>query len=551
MKTRIEELVAAANDVAVAKATDQASVATRYIDDILTEGGFYEALNSCLLDFCTLPLAVLCGPTAVMRTQVRYENGKPVKKYGPVLRYRRVDPYDVMWTPGAPSIDVADVIERIRMQRSDLQKLIGLDGYDEDAVRSCLREYGTNGFYEPSFHDQTRDDIQNRESMLHQRGNIDVLAYSGAIPGRLLIEYGIAQTVDGPVDEDFDYLAQIWMCNRYVLKAQIDPDPRERHSYYSAAYEPVPGSVVGTALPELIADIQATYNATLRALINNLGMASGPQVSVNLDRIPPGTDIANLQPWKIWPFLSDPMANTADKPIDFFQPNIMATELMGVLSFLQGLADEVSAIPRYMTGSDKVGGAGRTASGLSMLMSNATRTMTSVAASIDGNILTPAIQKTYDLVMLTTGTEVLRGDESIVPRGATFAEKRETDRMRMLEFLQITANPIDMNIIGDNGRAEMLREVSETFINGKKVVPSEQQLAAKQRQQQAAMAAQQAQAALQGAQNPQEQAPAPGGAPSAPGGGASMGNKPKAGKTKTAPNAVAAPTDNMQRTRAA
>ena len=39
------------------------------------------------------------------------------------------------------------------------------------------------------------------------------------------------------------------------------------------------------------------------------------------------------------------------------------------------MADDVSAIPRYMTGGAQAGGAGRTASGLSMLMSNAAKTL--------------------------------------------------------------------------------------------------------------------------------------------------------------------------------
>lgn len=521
---RRNQLLQAANDAARRQARQQAVESTRWMDDLLVEGSFYQALNAFLLDFVTLPLAVMRGPTAVMATKVKYIKGIPTKTRVPILKYFRIDPYDIMWSPGGTNVNEVDVIERMRMSVADLQAMVNLDGYDEDGIRSIIREYGESGYTEYEFHDQTRDDIQNQESQLFKT-MIDVIAYTGVIPGRLLKEYGFTKIDDGPIDDDFVYLAQIWQCNRYLIKVHIDPDPRGRIPYYIANYEPVPGSLIGTALPEMMADIQETYNAALRALINNLAMASGPMVSVNLDRVPAGADATSIYPWKIWNFNTDPAATAGEKAVDFFQPNINSQEIMAVLSFLQQLADEVSAIPRYMTGSNNMGGAGRTASGLSMLMGNANRTMTSVAGSIDENVLEPVLQRTYDLVLLTTGTKILRGDESIEVQGATHAETRETDRMRMLEFLQYTNNPTDFGIIGVQGRAAVLRQVANTFMNGEQIVPSEAEIEAMVRQQQAAaQAAANGQAAVDAA----GQAAAP-------------------EDQKTDPNAVAAETDNMHR----
>ena len=42
---------------------------------------------------------------------------------------------------------------------------------------------------------------------------------------------------------------------------------------------------IGNALPDILADIQDVCNATLRALINNQAMASGPQVVVDEERL--------------------------------------------------------------------------------------------------------------------------------------------------------------------------------------------------------------------------------------------------------------------------
>ena len=62
-------------------------------------------------------------------------------------------------------------------------------------------------------------------------------------------------------------------------------------------------------------------------------------------------------------------------------------------------------------------------------------------------------------------------------------------RARQLEFLQATANPIDMQIVGPKGRAAVLRSVSSNMgMDGDEIVPSEDAL--NQMQQQAAQAAQ-------------------------------------------------------------
>jgi hypothetical protein len=234
--------------------------------------------------------------------------------------------------------------------------------------------------------------------------------------------------------------------------------------------------------------VQECYNATTRGLVNNIAMGSGPMVGVNRDRWQaPNDQVVRIQPMMIWQFESDPSAPAGEKPIEFYQPQMNVQELITALGYFQNLADEISGIPRYLTGSDKIGGAGRTSSGLSMLMGNATRTMTSVAGGIDEGVLEPVIGKTYTLVQLTTGTTILRGDEKITARGATFAEERETDRMRAIELLQLTANPYDMQIMGINGRAALLRGATQQFVRtGEQVVPPEDTMMAMQQAQSAA-----------------------------------------------------------------
>jgi hypothetical protein len=280
-----------------------------------------------------------------------------------------------------------------------------------------------------------------------------------------------------------DYFVDAFKIGRYLLKVQLSPSLRKRPPYYVTSFEKVPGTVVGNALPDILSDIQDATNAALRSLINNMSIASGPQVVVNDDRVAANENSDDMYPWKRWHVENDPLGNNAIQPISFFQPNSNAQELLGVYEKFTQIADELSAIPRYITGSERLGGAGRTASGLAMLMGNAAKILQTVAANIDGDIVEPAVTELYDMIMLTDQTGMLRGDESIEVLGVNVAMQRETQRQRQLEFLQITANPIDAQITGVKGRASVLRAVADGIgLEGEDIVPPEDVIAAQQQQ---------------------------------------------------------------------
>jgi hypothetical protein len=316
---------------------------------------------------------------------------------------------------------------------------------------------------------------------MNQSGIIDMLEYHGYVQGTMLLEYGFGP--DKVPDPMRDYFVDVFKIGRYVIKVQLSPSLRKRAPYYVSSFEKVPGTMIGNALPDILADIQDATNAALRSLINNMSIASGPQVVINDDRIADNENGDDLYPWKRWHTITDPLGNNNQKPIDFYQPGSNAQELLGVYEKFTQIADELSSIPRYITGSERMGGAGRTASGLAMLMGNAAKILQTVAANIDNDIIEPAITELYDMIMLTDQTGMLRGDESITVLGVNVAMQRETQRQRQLEFLQITANPVDLQITGIKGRASVLRSVADGIgLNGDDIVPPEEEIKAKSEQ---------------------------------------------------------------------
>lgn len=522
---RIQQLLVQARDASKRRAAQQAKVAEEKIDEMLSQGGFYKALSEFLTDLPLFPFAVIKGPVVRVVPSVEWQGGAPVTTQVPRLFWQRISPFDFWWTPGVTEIEDADTIERTYVRRAELNDLLDLPGYDEAAIRAVLRDYanGLHDFFDDT--DSERADMENRENPhTNESGLITCLEFNGNVQGSMLLDWGMDPAM--VPDPDRDYMVQAWLVGRYVIKVQLSPSPRKRHPYFATSFEKVPGTPVGNGLPDILRDIGDVCNATLRALVNNMSISSGPQVALNEDRLAAGENPEDMYPWKRWRFQSDPLGNNSAQPISFFQPVSNAQELLMVYQQFANMADELSAIPKYQTGQGATGGAGRTASGLAMLMSNASKILQTVAANIDRDVLEPLLTSLFDMLMLTDTSGILTGQERVNVKGVNVAVQKETLRQRQLEFLQTTANPIDFGIMQPKGRAAVLRAVSETIgIEGEQVVPTDEELVALMMQQQQAMM-----------QNPE------GGDPAAQ----AQGNQtPKGGNT----NGDMGPRTNMQQSR--
>ena len=475
---RREALIQSAEDAAKKKATEQARISEDKVEDILREGGFYHAFAEFLVDLPIFPFGVIKGPVVKVIPTVTWPQGggQPTVVQTPKLTWNRVSPFDIWWTPGVADIENANVIEKLRVTRAELNDLLDLPGYNQDEIRAVLDEYGRGGLYDNwDTTDAERAVLESRENPAWNRSAlISMMEFNGNVQGRLLQDYGLAVP-----DELRDYFIQAWCIGSHVIKAQLSPSPRQRHPYYITSFEKVPGTPVGNGLTDLLADLQESANATLRALINNLSISSGPQVVVNDDRLSPDETGEDLYPWKRWHVRNDPVSNNNQQPISFFQPQAVAQQLIAVFQEFVSIADDVSAIPKYIGGQAGAGGAGRTASGLAMLMGNASKILQTVSANIDRDIWEPVLMNLVDMIMLTDTTGLLTGEEKISVRGVSVAVQRETLRQRQIEFLQATNNPVDMHIVGIKGRGAVLRSVSRDIgMDGEEVVPSEQQLEA-------------------------------------------------------------------------
>ena len=474
VQARKTALLESASDAAKKKAAQQARDSEDKIEDMLRDGGFYHGLAEFLVDLPIFPFAVLKGPVVKVIPEVTWPpgGGAPTVQQVPKLTWNRVSPFDIWFTPGVADIENANVIEKLRVTRAELNDLLDLPGYNQDEIRAVLDEYGRGGLYDNwDTTDAERAVLESRENPAWNRSAmISMMEFNGNVQGRILQDYGLAVP-----DELRDYSVQAWCIGSHVIKAHLSPSPRQRHPYFITSFEKVPGTPVGNSLTDLLSDVQDVANATLRALVNNLSISSGPQVVIDTSRLSPEENAEDMYPWKRWQVRRDPVNNNNGDPITFFQPQSNAQSLTEVYDKCNSIADDVSAIPKYVGGQAGAGGAGRTASGLAMLMGNASKILQTVSANIDRDVMEPALLQLADLIMLTDTTGILSGEERISVQGVNVAIQRETLRQRQIEFLSATINPTDQKIVGLKGRAAVLRSVASTIgLDGEEIVPPEQ-----------------------------------------------------------------------------
>lgn len=477
-------LVQSAEDAAKKRASKMAHESEDRIEDILRLGNFYHALAEFIVDLPIFPFACIKGPVVKVIPKVVWnpQGGPPTVKQQPTLTWCRVSPFDLWWTPGVSDIENANVIEKLRITRAELNDLLDLPGYDHDAIRAVLDEYGRGGLYDNwDTTDAERAVLESRENPAWNRSQmLSMMEFNGNVQGRILQDYGLAVP-----DELRDYSIQAWCIGNHVIKANLSPSPRQRHPYFITSFEKVPGTPVGNGLVDLLSDMQEAANATLRHLINNLSISSGPQVVINDERLSPEENGEDMFPWKRWHTRNDPVGSSNQPPIQFFQPQNNSNALMQTYKDFVSIADDVSAIPKYIGGGANGTGAGRTASGLAMLMGNASKILQTVSANIDRDVVEPALLQLADLILLTDTTGILTGEEKITVQGVSVAIQRETMRQRQIEFAQTTNNPTDMKITGLKGRASLLRAISSDIgLPGEEIVPPEEAIEKMEQQQQ-------------------------------------------------------------------
>lgn len=427
-----------------------AEYAKRVLHDQLIEGGFFQALDETIRDIAIFPSAFM--KSCVPRKVKTFGDNRTVEtKIIPT--FNRVSPFDIYPSPTAS--DLSDwVIEILHLTPQDLDSLRDVDGFDEAMIDTVL------GLYEDTGYRLSAESRQSERFLLEGKSDyeynlIDVIEFWGSIKGSYLKDF-----LDD-IEENRYYEVAIWMCDNYLLKVTLNPDPLGYKPYHKASFVEIPDSFWGYSLVDVLRSLQDGVNAVSRAIINNAALSSGPMIERNVDRIP-RDEPKEVRPWKI--FDSHDMAMAGTPAYRFYQPSVTANALVQVMMYFMKMADELSGVPPYAHALLTSGGSARTASGLSMLMESSSRGIKDAVRNIDVGIIEPTISRLYYLNVSNFYGQIRDlPDLNIRAKGSISLMNRIAQVQKMLQLLQITSNPVDMQLVGLEGRKAMLESIFRSF----------------------------------------------------------------------------------------
>ena len=365
--------------------------------------------------------------------------------------------------------DMRGVFQRYVMSRHKVFELALRDDFNGAAIKAYLRQNPQGDAELKTFENDLRslNDSNMSETRMNKhestgpahitrKGKYELKEFWGFLDADKLREQG----VNVPPEFEMEVAANIWMLGDIVIKANVSQVEGVHLPYHFYYYDKDDTSIWGEGIPSIMRDAQKLFNASVRAMLDNAAISAGPIIEANTDLLEPNEDPKDLYPFRV--FLRDGQgADAMAQAIRVYSLPSYTNEFMSMINFFMSASDEVTAIPRYMYGdTQNVGGAGKTASGLSMLMGAANVTVKDQIKNFDDGVTLPFIKGLYFWNMEFNPKENIKGDYEVMAKGSTSLIAREVKAESLITFMNVTNNPTDLMY---THRDNVLREYTKVL----------------------------------------------------------------------------------------
>lgn len=436
----------------------------------LEAGNWNAAFKAVVNDLTKFKCCILKGPVYRKKQVLKYtDSGEAVVTEEITPEFERVNWFD--WFPAANSIGVndGDAIELEHLQRKDFTKLIGVPGYNSEAIRKILRQHG-GGFKENISSDPQRFTIEhgNNVGFDDTRTNkIDAINYWGEVPGELLLEWGM--TAEDIPDADIDYQVNVKLVNNIVYKSVLNPDILGKKPYHVTSFIKNNDSQQGKSPADLMEVIQNGINQSVRFLIYNTAISAGPIVEIDIDRLADG------QKAEIYPniVLESHGKNMTTPAVRITQIETRAREFIGNITYWRQLADDL-IVPSFS--ANEAGGADKTMGGRAMKIGAAARNIKLAIENVDNDIIIPAVTMLFNNNMRFLDDPNIKGALKVKAKGVSKQILKDKLANNRNEFTA-TLTQEEKQIMGKKGIAYNLRERAKSVeLDPDRMIPGYQEI---------------------------------------------------------------------------
>ena len=400
------------------------------IHDQLEESGANKQLRLASFETALFGTGIMKGPFAVNKD---YPNWDDEGEYKPTIKTVPSTSHVSIWNfypdPDAANMDEAEyVVERHKMSRSQVRALKGRPFFRDNAIDKSL---SMGESYEKKWWEQAmEDDAQSGKAERYE-----VHEFWGFVDKDVLEDYG----VDIPKElKDVEQVnVNIWVCHNQVLRLVMNPFKPALIPYFAVPYELNPYSFFGIGIAENMDDTQTLMNGFMRMAVDNAALSGNMLIEVDETNLVPGQDLS-VYPGKVFRRQGG-APGQAIFGTKF--PNVSG-ENMQMFDKARVLADESTGFPSFAHGQTGVQGVGRTASGISMLMSAANGSIRNVIKNVDDYMLKPLGKAFFNFNMQFDFDPEIKGDLEVRAQGTESLMANEVRSQRLMQFLQVAQNPV-------------------------------------------------------------------------------------------------------------
>ena len=399
------------------------------IHDQLEESNARKELRNAAFETALFGTGIMKGPFAVDK---EYPNWSEEGEYSPIIKTvpkcSSVSIWNFYPDPDASNMDDAEyIVERHKMSRTQMRALKNRPFFRSNAIDTAISmgESYTKEWWEQAMQDDEQEAQSERFSVLEFWGYVDT-------------EMLKDQNVDIPKDmKDSDQVSvNAWICNGQVLRLVLNPFTPSYIPYYAVPYEVNPYSFFGVGIAENMDDTQTLMNGFMRMAVDNAALSGNLIIEVDETNLVPGQDLS-VYPGKVFRRQGGAPGQAL---FGTKFPNV-SNENMQLFDKARVLADESTGFPSFAHGQTGVQGVGRTASGISMLMSAANGSIRNVVKNVDDYLLSPLGKAFFNFNMQFDFDDSIKGDLEVKAQGTESLMANEVRSQRLMQFLQITQNP--------------------------------------------------------------------------------------------------------------
>lgn len=383
--------------------------------------------------------------------------------------------------PDMSATDVQDcsyIIERHRPNKHELLQLADRSDFDSDAIYAHVKEQEEGDSKEENYDVELRTLGNSPSKDSSSTDKYELIEFWGYLDSKELEQAGIKipENKKGAVSIP----ACVWVLGNQVVKGHIHPIEGAGWPYYLYYYDKDETSIYGEGIASIMRDVQELVNASFRGMLDNAAISAGPQIEANLDLLPEDEDPTDIRPFKVW-LRSGNIADAAAPAIRVHDLKSTTSEFLQMSEAIEKYGDEVTTIPRYMWGDNPGSGAGRTASGLSMMMGSANITIKDQVKNFDDGITKPFITSMYHWNMQFNEDESIKGDYEIVATGSSSLIAKEVYANSLMQFANIAGGEIYAPYIK---HGEVLRSLVKVLdLDDKGLVKTRQEVEIERQQQ--------------------------------------------------------------------